>query len=333
MKFSWKTSMFFLSCLAQTALAVAPPPQVSPSDESGTLVMAAKTGDAVILSVDSKITHDNFVGTPQNRNSHEKKISNVGTKSSCAIDGFLYSPTNNIDIISVLKKWVEDNPKIEISEGINELLVVGENEWNRGKYDHIDHRPPGNRKENYPIFSLTCIEFKKNTPMIVRGETKLNADFSARHERLDPVFGDLLYAEGRFENTEQFVELLSPGTMDPKLDCDKKVRIDIENNVPAQEAFKAWIKADKSVRELPPTVQSSSVWNRPTAKELFTFVYDTVEKYPCTVQTPDGTTEVKQTVGPPNNVTILMSCGRVESKVEEDWPTTCPVRAPIKKKH
>jgi hypothetical protein len=80
-------------------------------------------------------------------------------------------------------------------------------------------------------------------------------------------------------------------------------------------------------------VQSSSVWNRPTAKELFTFVYDTVEKYPCTVQTPDGTTEVKQTVGPPNNVTILMSCGRVESKVEEDWPTTCPVRAPIKKKH
>jgi len=57
---------------------------------------------------------------------------------------------------------------------------------------------------------------------------------------------------------------------------------------------------------------------KPAAKKLFAGVFSAVESH-------------ADDVGQPNNVRIIMPCGRVPSKVEESWPDARPAPAQIKR--
>jgi hypothetical protein len=75
--------------------------------------MVGRTANAVIVSVDSKIT-PNDSNAPQptlvaTDNDGDRKLVDVGKHSACALDGNLGSNEENLDVSASLRSWVKSH--------------------------------------------------------------------------------------------------------------------------------------------------------------------------------------------------------------------------------
>src|SRR5271156_5311940 len=105
LSFASCAGILLLSCALVGFSRVAP---AQTSDESGTLVMVARTADAVILSVDSAITRREGVRVTYLTDG-DRKLIKVGEKSACAIEKFLGENKDDLDVTGALRKWVQAN--------------------------------------------------------------------------------------------------------------------------------------------------------------------------------------------------------------------------------
>jgi hypothetical protein len=136
-------------------------------DESGTLVMVARTTNAVIVSVDSKVTPNDSTASstaiPATPVSGDRKLVNVGERSACAIDGNLGANEGDKDVSASLRLWIAKNPNTEAQEAIDALLDAAVGAWDRNHFtlDQIAKQGDGGRKIGSRIAKITCGEFVK----------------------------------------------------------------------------------------------------------------------------------------------------------------------------
>jgi hypothetical protein len=284
------------------------------ADESGTLVMVARTANAIIVSADSKVTpNDSRAPTPPipaTPVSGDRKLVNVGERSACALDGFLGRNESDLDVSASLRSWITANPKTEAREAFDALLDAAVGAWDRHHYtlDQIRNQGDGGRKIGSPITKITCGEFVDGHPIIVVGETYVKADGIwglVAGKRIFPQEEmTVLYMGGAYQTARHFTTLIreltfQPQSNDPKInDGDKAVREDIRANKTAMAVLSKWYSAP-------------STWTQTDVKDLFAPTFASVEQH-------------FSEVGPPNNVRILTACGRRETTVEGDWPTCQP---------
>jgi hypothetical protein len=287
------------------------------SAQSGTLVMVGKISDAVIVSVDSKLTGviplPPFV-TPMTPIDADRKLVDIGTHSACAINGNLGTNKNGYDVSAALRAWVAENPTKEAYEAIESLLEATEVGWNSMHYP-VSHMP-NNRKLNEAITTLTCGDFVDGHPVIVRGETFAKSDgFGgqvADYRILPSERGDLLYVDGIIHPTKNFEILMNPPNPHPQSnlinahDLDELL-LDLQSKA-IKTAFDEWRKADNDVHGV---AGATSSWSKSSVQDLFIGVFSSIEHY------------FPEHVGEPNQVRIITACGRFTSTVEETW-RSCP---------
>lgn len=288
-----------------------------PSDESGTLVMVARTANAVIVSVDSKIMpHDSAApppAVPATPVSGDRKLVEVGELSACALEGFVGSNETNLDVSASMRSWIAANPKTEAREAIDALLDAAADAWDHHKFtlEQIRLQTPS-RTDGSRITTITCGEVVDGQPIIITGQTYVKAEGLsvqvAAKRRLQPDGKGYLHIGGAIPSANYFVMLVASPQYSPLSnkdeinDQDKAVREDIRANSTAMSALYKWNAV-------------LSVWTQAEVKELFVPTFASVEKH-----LPE--------VGPPNNLRILTTCGRLEkTTVEAEWPK-CPPSAP-----
>ena len=294
--------------------------------ESGTLIMVARTNSSVIVSVDSRINTDNgFLRAPSLWTDGTRKLVDVGERGACALDGWIGNEKLYLAPAASLRNWVKNHPNEGPAVGIDNLLEVAAATW-----DQLGAKPgeplPNNRQANSIITTLLCGDFVDGHPVIVRGETFVKPDFTAGYRRLPPDMGDVLYVDGVVGNRTFRELMMNPSKLElvldqrPDLPADKyrMVRNDMLLNLPAMASF---IAAETVEGHLPnnsrnqrgATTYVESSWTQSRVQDLFRPFYRSVEQH-------------FGDVGPPNNVRIVTSCGRLSTTVEADpWPT-CPVK-------
>jgi hypothetical protein len=318
--------------LASTALSQ-PATTQTPSSESGTLVMAARTADAVMISVDSRIVQNPGGGLPETtKTAAEDKLIDVGQTSTCAIAGFLGGPNNSSEVSASLRAWVGDHPKAEAHDAIEGLLEEAEKVWNT--YNYNFQQLPGDRQpvDGISATVLTCGEIADGRPTIVRGETYVHpvgfGDHQiALHRQLQPMLGDFLYLDGDL-HTEDFALMVSNPSELRLVDASgarrkdyelflSQVGSDIAADPTTMSAFQILVNANRESamnrytgKTSVPDSIFSQLWTHEVVRDLFIGVFASVEKH-----TND--------VGGPNNVRVIKSCGRLISTIEKVWPT-CP---------
>lgn len=276
-----------------------------PADESGTLVMVARTRAAIIISADSEVhSSDGVSYFPTLRSEGRRKLVNVGKTGACAIDGWLGDEVANIDVAISLRNWVKSHPTAGPVEAINDLLRVAAGTWDREGY------LPGQitRKIGKDITTLTCGDIVSGQPVIVKGQTYLRNDYSAEYKKLDLDPGAVLYVDGVIQTSELRTLILGVVASDNSqalIQINEDLRFDTQ----AVNAF----KISKDVEMVgPQSSEYDNAWTPKTVRQLFNPVFETVER------------NMSENVGPPNNVRIITSCGRMITTVEADpWPT-CP---------
>jgi hypothetical protein len=294
--------------------------------ESGTLVMIARTKSAVIVSVDSRIDTDaGFLRPPSLWTDGTRKLVDVGERGACGLDGWIGDEKLDLAPAVSLRTWAKNHPNEGPAVGIDNLLKVSAATWNQ-----LGAKPgeplPKNRQVNSVITTLLCGDFVNGHPVIVRGETFVNPDFTAGFRILPPGMGDVLYVDGTVGNRMFRVLLTNPPKLElvldrrPDLPKDKyrKVRNDMLLNLPAMASFIATESGGDHGQIDSPNEDGSnayieSTWTQSSAQDLFRAFYKSVEQNFAEV-------------GPPNNVRIITSCCRLSTTVEANpWPT-CPVK-------
>jgi hypothetical protein len=289
------------------------------ADESGTLVMVARTSNAVIVSVDSKVTpHDSTAplpALPATPIDGDRKLVNVGENSACALDGFLGANEGDKDVSASMRLWIAANPKTEAREAIDALLDAAAGEWDRRHFT-LAQIQNQSRKIDSSITKITCGEFVDGNPIIVVGETYVKADVMWEQVAGKKIFPEeemtVLYMGGAYQTARHFTTLIEEPTFRPQsnnpkiIDGDKAVREDIRGNKTAMASLFKWYTAPLT-------------WTQTDVKNLFVPTFASVEKH------------FSEEVGCPNNVRILTACGRRETTVESDWPT-CPSSSSAPKK-
>jgi hypothetical protein len=292
------------------------------ADESGTLVMVARTASAIIVSVDSKITPlDSTAKSLEPRVTPvdgDRKLVDVGEHSSCALDGFLGANEAGHDVSALMRSWVAAHPKAEAQEAINALLDAAAGPWDLRHYTlaeiavQIKHRKVGD-----PITTITCGEFVDGKPIIVVGETRVKANglWDQVAEKTSPQEEKTVLYMGGIYDVESFFHLIDERSFrpesDPKFnDGDRDVREDVRANTTATAALVKWFTAPSA----------PSAWTQTDVKDLFVPTFASVEKH------------FSDWVGTPNNIRILTACGRLEATVEGDWPTCPASSSPATKK-
>ncbi len=291
---------WFVVCRSISAQA-----QNIPADESGTLVMVARTRSAIIISADSEVhSSDGVSYVPTLRSEGRRKLVNVGKTGACAIDGWLGDEEANIDVASSLRNWIKSHPTESPVEAIGDLLQAAAGTW-----DHEHYLPGQNaRKIGDPISAITCGDIVDGKPVIVKGQTYVEDDYSAESKTLDIDPRTVLYVDGVISSSELpklILGTLGPNNLQPFIQINKELQSDIL----AVNAFK--ISRDVEMVG-PQSSEYDNVWTPKTVRQLFNPVFEAVER------------NMRESVGPPNNVRIITSCGRVITTVEADpWPT-CP---------
>jgi hypothetical protein len=302
----------------------------APSDESGTLVMVARAIDMVVVSVDSKVTHNagdaaDIAADPVDG---KRKLVQVGEKSSCAISGFIGNNTEELDVSASLRKWVENHPKTEAHDALLSLLQESAGAWDRQNY--VLGKLPLNRHIGSNINTLTCGDVVNGHPVIVRGQTIVRPDGrggqNADYRILPSQNDDLLYVSG-YINTNPLINFLANPSLvnqekgQPAFESDAAIITELTNNPMAMAAFSALRDSHyRAVRDSKPEQPPApSTWASTNIQDLFTSVFAAVEAH-----SPD--------VAPPNNVSLIRPCGRFQTTVEGNWPS-CPTHRITKKKH
>jgi hypothetical protein len=333
LSFASCAGILLLSCALVGFSRVAP---AQTSDESGTLVMVARTADAVILSVDSTITHREGRQVTFYTDG-DRKLVNVGEKSACAVEKGIGKSTDDLDVSAALRRWVQAHPKMEAHEGIGGLLEEAAKVWDR----NLLNGTRSNLSVGSVITRLVCGDIVDGHPVIIRGSTIAESD---GHEgqvaegRVDEPFGgDLLYVEGVIDtNVFDLIFTAPPMARIKEWQTGKPfdtypISEDLTGNKSAVAAFKLFqFAAVQSMIGHKPAADGNqlpyvpSSWSQSDVKDLLIPVFSAVESH-------------IEDVGTPNNVRIITPCGRFETTVEaETWPTCPPPVAVVvkkKKKH
>jgi len=287
------------------------------TDESATLVMAARTRSAVFISVDSEI--DSSYGPsadPTIWTDSKAKLVDVGKTGACAIDGWVGNARALLSVAASLRDWATSHPTEGPFEAINELLTVAANTWDRGGFMPGQALPKG-RHPGDDITTLTCGDVVDGEPVVVKGQTIVDFDNSAGYKILNLDPRAVLYVDGVIQ-TWELPMLFSgdPSTVPRKIQSVNLQALihmneDLQSNVSAINAFRV-SQAMKDLGVESPL--SQSIWTETTVRAIFEPIFATVER------------NMSSQVGPPNNVRIITPCGRFTTTVEVDpWPT-CPAK-------
>lgn len=286
------------------------------ADESGTLVMAARVNNAVIISVDSKVSGKGATIDAT------RKMFAVGTIGACAISGFLGTidedrAGNDLNVSSALREWVEQHPTTEALEGMPDLLnVVGE-VWNRHGY--LLDKLPNKRKPGSNITTLICGGVTKGEPWMIRGHIVVGEDGNASQPLLTVDDDrDLFNVGGIIPSAKCFYDIMSGYLHSENQNDDHLARIidDLPPSVlkdkDSAASYNALVRAQKVAGSSVTKIAGSNIekdWNLSSAQILFTSVFAAVEN------------DAGDEVAPPNNAYILELCGRKFTTVEQKpWP-------------
>lgn len=300
----------FLNCLSIPAHA-----QSVPTVESGTLIMVARTKSAVVISVDSQINTKLGVSDPVLHSSDgERKIVDVGTTGACAISGWLGNPLATINVASSMRAWVKKNPTEGPTEAIGHLLEQAARTWDREAIEP-GHSLPMDRLIGSDITTLICGDVVNGQPVIVKGKTFVQIDYSAGASRLVTNPARILYVDGVLKTNELPILIMGDSSSVQRQISSVytpaliQISKDLQSNTSAINAFKIYQMVERSGVQ---SALNESKWTPKTVRALFKPVFETVECH------------MSSEVGPPNNVRIISACGRVATTVENDsWPL-CP---------
>jgi hypothetical protein len=300
------TAILALSFFLGSALAVAQ------SDESGTLVMAARTPDGVVLAVDSAVTNN---GVPT-VNGHRKLV-DVGQSGACAIAGFVGNEEHGNDISQTVRSWLKANPDVSGMAAISGILKIATKSWDSEHYS-LGHLPD-NRQPGDDITGIICADQLPDGPAILEAHTNVATNGSAQSYEPFKVFGS--FECNGFCTYDTIVGLIkNPNPPQPatsKIESREtypKIRKDILSNPLAYKAVQAFIAEQKRTDELRretggrPSFPFISTLDQAQVKILFVAYFKSVERY-------------TKHVAPPNVVRLIRACGRFNSTVEGPWPT------------
>jgi hypothetical protein len=290
---------------------------IAQSDESGTLVMAARTTSGVVIAIDSAITYENQSHIQSVSIDGDRKLIDIGRSGACAIEGFTGNVRGGNDIAQEARIWLRANPKASGFEALTGILNVAVKSWDSEHYIRSFLGTfPGDRFVGADITHIMCGEIFDDGPGIIEANTTVAADGSAKPSRLLRIVGSfecLGYCDwptlvGLIQNTD------SPATA--TLDFQKvypKVREDILSDPLAVKSLQAFIVEQKRTTKIyqnsggKPVFPQSKL-TQAQVKTLFTTFFESVER------NTDG-------VAPPNNVRLITKCGRFSSTVGGTWRT------------
>jgi hypothetical protein len=292
---------------------------VAQSDESGTLVMIARTNFGIVVAVDSAIsTLDPKTHRPTVITDPSRKLIDLGKFGACTIDGFTGESDHGNILAFDARTWLTQHPSAKGADALIGILHVAKNSWDRERYfPDASGRYPGERRAGDPISDIMCGDLFNDGFGIIEAQTTVAHDGSAavptRVNRIGASFdlgGVLTYPIllGLIENKD------APSGFSRKLK-------------PAYPAFRQGVLSDPKVvkslqafrneqtrieRIYNPAAQTDtfpqSTLTQADVNTLFTAVYKNIER-------------ITKVVGPPNNVRLLSKCGRVNTTIEKTWPT------------
>jgi len=268
------------------------------SDESGTLVIVGRTADAVVVSVDSKITHTD---PRPSANEGRRKLVDVGTHGACAILGFLgLNSTEEFDVSAALRAWVSDHPRTEAREALGGLLAAAGGAWDRAGY--YRGALPAPQAKDGSITTLICGDFVDGRPAILVGHTVVRWVGPTRQHaesKLEPVAPTaLLICRGNIDElvlrelaTNDQAHLRADEATFPSL---RDIAKDMSNDFGTTAALRS--------------LYETKVLSEANLQMLLKGTFAAVERH-------------DPSVAGPNNVRVIRSCGRFDSRVESDpWP-------------
>ena len=298
-------------------------------DESGTLILIAHTKDAVILSVDSKVTSDYAPDILSELEKHPdagtriapdaakgRKLVDFGRYSSCAISGYLGLPFENLDVATAMRRYAAEHPQIEADKAIDSLLLAAAHVWNTTTAG--EGGLPKNRQAGDTITSIWCGTVSSGTPTIVHGETYVARSYKAYCRKVPDSPSGGIYLGGALK-TDEFIKFLeNPDYGDKESDprnvpfsrLHRGVVDDLSSNAKLAETLTQWRAQTLQSRTISRDALSQNLTelSRASLQELFKFLFSSVEKR-------------LDHVGPPFNVRLILLCSRIETTVDAKWPS------------
>ena len=215
-------------------------------DESGTLVMVARTRLAVVVSVDSEIRRKGENPGVSGWDDGERKLVDVGETGACALEGYMGQHNEQVGVADYLRTWVRQHPTEDPVEGFEGLLNAAARGWN--EVPHIEFLV----NTVSPTY-LICGDIVGGHPVIVRGQTYQLRDGSAGYKRLPVPPGDILYVGGvistglfrrLFENPFD-IKTTGPESSSAR-DAYLKIGRDMRSNISAMNAFNIYTNVERS---------------------------------------------------------------------------------------
>lgn len=143
------------------------------SDESGTLVMVARTPDGIVLAVDSAITVHGIPTTNGRR-----KLIDVGQYGACAIEGWSGNQESGDDLSEKVRSWLRANPGVSGMDAIKGIQNIAVASWNSEGYKI--GQLPLNRTVGVDITNILCGDMLSTGPAILEVQTRVGSDGSAK---------------------------------------------------------------------------------------------------------------------------------------------------------
>lgn len=289
------------------------------SDESGTLVIAARTKGEVILAIDSQVTRTDFHGPDvMGEPTPLKKLVDIGERGSCAIVGWEGDGTRGIVVANDIRRVLEQHPQTDLSGLMGVMLDSAAKTWDGAEYqlDSLPrHRQPGGL-----ITELVCVGKVGGRPSILVGRTTVSNTGAAIPGQIPLECGGLFYLNGYLqlniyfdiadapENAKYWSE---PGTnryaklpqVAASLSSDDGARAAL--SVLKAELKPILIEGRLTCATVPDTIAPRS-WTLPLIRSLFMSLFNSVEQ---------NSSEVAK----PNNLRIVSQAGVVSSTVEAAW--------------
>lgn len=288
------------------------------SDESGTLVMVARTTSGIVVAVDSAITtQDPITGHKTVIKGQRRKLVDFGKYGACTIDAFTgYAEDGNI-IADEARSWLKANPTAKGFEALNGILMVAGTSWNREHYSPgYMGTYPGNRRVGDLISHIVCGDLIGDDFMIIEGDTTVAADGTASIGRGFGIGASFEF--GGFFEYPMLLGLINNIDAPPTSTAELVriypiIRADILSDPSVVSALQAFINDQKRITDIREKTVGQPVMPRPAliqsqVQTLFAAAYKSVEQN-------------TQFVASPNNVRLLSKCGRIATTVEQPWPT------------
>jgi hypothetical protein len=289
------------------------------SDESGTLVMVARTTTGIVVSVDSAITTKDPVTLQTSVvRDPSRKLIDFAQYGACTIDAFTGESAHGNILANQAREWLKANPAAKGFEALNGILVVAATSWNSEHYvPSFLGVYPGDRRVGDLVSHIVCGDLIGNDFMIIQGDTTLAADGTASISRAVGIGAS--FELGGFFDYQMLLGLsdnkdAGPGAKSDLARAYPAVRQEMLSDPKVVQALKSFINEQKRTTDFMQQHRANPVMPPPALEQsqvqtLFAAAYKSVE-------------ENTRFVSAPNNVRLLSKCGRVSTTVEEKW-TIC----------